>query len=326
VTHLTISGQTILRRSGRPFLAQGFCYGHAELIQRGDIAESRMMGANICRLVVRLWGDYGVGFQEDWQDADLPGHLRVCKLEMLRWQIEEARSCGLRILLAFDSDCGQGTGGEKCCGEDFFTPGGQAQLALFIETIQFLLTEFRGVVDFVEPLVEPRSAHATKESVWPVQEEIMRTALAVDPTLLFIIGAYPAYWPSALHDAYDPTWAEGPLADKIILTADLLSDLVCGDPEHLAERLTSMTRVGAELNLPIIIQQVGSMSSGDPDDSKLAAVLAQLAARGMGAIVWEHTSLYEGSYGVYWLSNVKQVYSPRVQKPARMAMLRGLWE
>ena len=331
VGRLTISGQEIRDTDNSVFLPKGFCYGHGELVRPGDIAETAAMGGNTVRLNVRLWGDYGGGFQVDGQNIGAPGRIDPSYLTMLDWQIEEALAAGLKVIIAMDSNCGQGKDdGQTSCtidgqiNQNFWTTLGATQRQYFREATRFLAARWMNKVTFWEPLVEPQAALANQANTWALQEEFMDEVLAVDPGMLFIIGHQPNYGANYIDKAFKPAWGEvgNRFKDKIILTANLLSGNVVSDANRV-DRIAKIVAAKVAANVPGIVQQLASDSSADPDDSKIVAAMTSLSANGVGFTIWEHTTLYEGSFGIYYLSNVNNPNSARILKPARKAAFQA---
>lgn len=323
---MSISGKEILDENGVPFVPRGFNQGHGELTIDSDPAEDVSMGANTVRIIWRVWGFYGNenGVIQDGQDLNGPGNFKRDYLESIVHRVKLAKAAGLKVDLCGDSNCGQGVvdSPEYCTidgspNQNFWTEKGKVQRKAFLKAWKWMARRLHGLVDFYEPIVEPLAVEASKELCWKFQTEIRNTILGEDPAALFIMGAWPAYQMQQIAEAMNPAWAS---ENNTIITANILSGLVAnsatiGDKVQLAIDARELH------NVPCMIQQIGSTTADDPDDSLLdhaLTLLDEAAGGSIGYTIWEKTAIYANSYGMYTQADVG---APRYLKPLRQEML-----
>lgn len=334
-TRLHCEGKKIMNGTTE-FIMRGCVTGHAELARSGDSAFLHAMGANGTRKVPRWWGTYGSGYQEDVElDAD-PGYINEDKMkQVITDPLSECIPLGMRTLIAFDSNCGQGVDAGDVCKldgtnvADFFTNTTLAKQkrAKFIQMAQYVVQQHLGNIDMVEPLVEPSAAGADQDALWVFQEEMMNALLDVDPALLFVIGAYPNYQANSPAKAFKPDWAHtyNRFHNKIILTGNFLSGVATNLVQR-ADRVNIAVQARRQWNCPYLCQQVGTFHVDDPDNSLLDGMLTlfDTAADGpIGYTVWEELSVNSTgqSYGFWSLSDPDDPLSARVLDTARRDVL-----
>lgn len=336
-TRLHIEGTRIMDGSTE-YVMKGCVTGHAELYRTGDGVYVHNMGANGARKLVRWWGTYASGFQTDSEFDRDPGYINEDYLaKYVTAQLDEIVPLGMRVLLAPDSNCGQGLQDGAVCKLDgtnyanFFTNTTEARdkRAKFIRMAQYVLERNLGRVDMMELLVEPSAPEADQSSLWVFQEEMMNALLDVDPQMLFVVGAYPNYQANSTAKAYKPDWARpyNRFHNKIILTANFLSG-VATNPTLRASRVATAVQARQQWNCPFLCQQVGTFHGDDPDSSLLDGMLTAFdtAAGGpMGYTVWEEMSVYGvgDSYGFWSLSNPADPLSDRVLDTVRRDVLQA---
>jgi hypothetical protein len=331
---MSIVGKNIYDQNGTFFVPVGFNQGHGELTTAGDPAEDVSMGANTVRIIWRVWGPYdhdGHGTTRDGLQIGAPGNFIADYLEGIVTRIEQAKAAGLKVQLAGDSNCGQsgnqGMPGDTSTytyctisgvpGTNFFTPEGAAMRAAYYVCWRWLARRCFGMVDFYEPLVEPSAPTATQDSTWALQNELRQIILQEDPHALFVIGGYPAYFVSAINGAFHPSWAGD---NRTILTCDMLNNVVI-DRTGFPSKLASCTSARTTYNCPVMINQIGSNSSDDPDDTLLGGTLTDLMSASGGSIgytIWEKVSVSTGSFGMYTQTVVGGTRTP---KPNRKTVI-----
>lgn len=328
---MTIQGQSFLDGHGQVFVPKGTVVGHGELARTGDEQASADLGANFRRIGIRWWGDYGSGFQVDSEEDLNPGNIDLAYWDRTAAQFAASRAAGLSTLLFMDSNCGQGLGGTACkldnvTDSDFFMPSGAEKRAKFIAAAVFAAQNLRGLIDMMEPLVEPAGT-SDQASLWAFQEELMTAVLAVDPAMLFLIGPTPNYQPNSIDKAFKPAWGQvgSPFYRKTALTANFLTNLAT-NPTNRVNRLGFVTAARAKYNCPVLIQQVGTTLADDPDDAHLDTMLGLLDNASGGPIgysVWEEMSVFPNSYGYLSLSNSADPNSARNTNAHRRDVLQS---
>lgn len=323
VAPLTIDGRVILDANGDAFMPRGYCLGGDLMIREPDFQKMADDGANSVRMNVRVWGWY-TGAKFDAQQVEAPGHLKPERVEELVRLCKAAKKAKLRVILAFDSNCGQGFGyqDEMCGGFDFGSPEVQeTQWKWYVEMIEWLTYRLRGLVDFIEPIVEPRFKDKDQEFTWLVQEMIMLRVMKKLPEMLFIIGAYPTYWLANVPMAYKAAWAlpDSPFKNKIVMTGNMLEDLVMNVARG-NQRLRVAVEAAVNKNFPLFINQVGCSVEVDTGSLKLVETLKSLNALRVGYTIWDWVTAYP-SFGVEFLTNPKDFDSPRIVNEDRKAKL-----
>lgn len=315
------------------FVGRGCVTGHGELYRTGDAAFLAAHGANLARRGNRWWGTYGIGFQVDSELDPAPGHVNEDYFnEIVATPVDESYDAGQRVLLFMDSNCGQGLEDGDVCKLDgvnyanFFTDSdlARAKRAKYIEAACYIVQQKKGRIDMIEPLVEP-GAVASQKALWAFQEEFMSAILAVDPDMLFVIGASPNYQPNQIQDAYNPDWLRSIFRKHVILTGNFLTG-IASNPTLRVSRVKYVTDARAQWKCPVFIQQVGTTLTDDPDNAHLDAMLGLLdnAVGGpIGYSVWEEFSTFPNSYGFWSLSNPNDPLSSRNTDAARLAVLQS---
>ena len=321
IGRMTCSGRNILDENGNPFIIRGFVNGYGELCDNAtDPAEDLAMGANTVRIMCRAWGNYSLPIL-DGQQIGAPCNLSPAYLTYLVAQVVAYKALGFKVLLAFDSNCGQGDGDGNYCavgglpGQNFWTINGSGELADYITMQRGVIRTLRGLVDMVEPIVEPNPPDGSQIGVSAVQNEMRSAILLEDEDMLFVMGAFPAYENVNLDNVYNKAlWG---YQSNTILTCDELNNALTGG--NFAADVANIVSVRHHQSIPVMIQQIGTESSSDPTDTLLDAGLGLCdnAANGsIGYTVWDKVDRYSTSYGIY-----SDPGSGRVLKPNRKAVI-----
>lgn len=324
-THLTINGTNFLDETGNVWIPYGMSDGHFELAKTGDEALDAAMGATCLRSVVREYGTYGTGYQQDMQEEGQPGNLKPAYLSGLVTRWTAARAAGMRNFVAMDSDKGQGA--EASGGNDFFSGSteGNRQRALFIASAVYLAQNYGDLIDAMEPLVEPNSAVVpNKETLWAYQEEFMTAVLAVAPHMLFAIGPRD-YASGNIANCINPAWLVPGNAfyGHVFATCNFLDNLSMNASQRVV-RADAVVAARAAAGVPTWINQIATHNSNDPDNSNLDATMTLLDQSSGGPIgynYWERVSMAGTADGLYYLSNTGDPNSSRLSHPERIAMI-----
>lgn len=320
---LHLEGKRIMLGS-REFVPRGFVAGHGELVQSGDEARAASMGANFRRDGLRWWGQYGQGFQVDSEFDLNPGNINENYFAARKASWQRTQDSGQRVLLFMDSNCGQGLGGDVCkldgvTDSDFFMTSGAGKRELFIQAAEYAVSNAKGLIDMIEPIVEPAGS-ATRESLWAFQEEFMNRILDIDPDMIFVIGGLQ-YGAAQITNCYKKEWAQpfSRFYGKVVITCNFLNNIATNQPLR-EQRMGLVLQARAQRNCPVLIQQVGTTIADDPTNVHLDGMLALLedAAGGpIGYTWWEETSIFPNSYGPWSLADSNDPNSTRVVNTAR---------
>lgn len=306
------------------FVPRGFVAGHGELVLPGDEARAASMGANFRRDGLRWWGQYGQGFQVDSEFDLNPGNINENYFAARKASWQRTQDSGQRVLLFMDSNCGQGLGGDVCkldgvTDSDFFMTSGVGKRELFIQAAEYAVSNAKGLIDMIEPIVEPAGS-ATRESLWAFQEEFMNRILDIDPDMIFVIGGLQ-YGAAQITNCYKKEWAQpfSRFYGKVVITCNFLNNIATNQPLR-EQRMGLVLQARAQRNCPVLIQQVGTTIADDPTNVHLDGMLALLedAAGGpIGYTWWEELSIFPTSYGPWSLANPNDPNSARVVNTAR---------
>lgn len=326
---LGISGRS-LTVDGVPTYLKGHGYGHLELALATDAADDAARGARIVRIPVRMLGLYNSRLSDGYQ-ALAPGNLKPAYLQMVIDRVTEAKAAGLFVVLFVDTNCGQkahfaGDGDFEYCtfggqqGGNFWTADGQFYRDTIAATWVYLATTLRGLIDIHElsPELAPPSGSAA--DVKAVYAGLRSAILAVAPEAKFLVGPY-SYDVPKIDTIYDATWAS-----NTIWTANLLKGATqSGSPPGslLAARVATLTTFADTNDAPVFVQQLGTESNVDTDDSLLDAALTAVeapSAKLAGYTSWEKVSIFSGSYGEGYLPTQDADPALRVYKANRRAV------
>jgi hypothetical protein len=307
-----INSKNIMNVDNTPFIIRGFNEGHGELTIPNDPYEDRSLGANTVRIIFREFGPYGTVIK-DGLEVDSPGNLKPAYLQDIVDRVTAAKRAGLKVILCGDSNCGQNgnqdTATATFCtinglpGQNFWTRDGQPYFQYFLGTWDWLSRQLYGLVDFYEPIVEPSAPTATQVETWILQEKIRNVILKNDPAALFIIGAYPSYFANAMSSSFYAPWAA---QGNTIWTCDML-DGTSMNTATVVTDIAILTTFRTTNNVPVMVQQVGTLISNDPNSTALSSVLTALNTASGGSIgftIWEKVSQSATSYGPYAANGV----------------------
>ena len=319
---LSISGKDFIGEDGNVFVPYGLTDGHFELWRAGDEVADAAMGANCLVEVVRIYGTYGTGYQQDMQQEGQPGDLKPAYLSALVSRMTSAKAAGMYVGVRMDSDKGQGS--EASGGDDYFSGSteGLRKWGIHKGTAVYLATNYPDLIDWMEPLVEPNSAVvATKEILWAKQEEFMTAVLAVAPRMLFAIGPRD-YSAGNIANAINPAWLlpASPFYGHVFMTCNFLDNLSM-NPTQRAARVALVASTRNTQNVPAWIDQIATHNSNDPDNSNLDAtmtLLDQAAGGPIGYTYWERVSMADTADGLYYLTNQADPNSARGSHAARI--------
>jgi len=323
---MTISGDQILDENGRPWVGRGFNEGHGELSNSNDAHEMAERGFNCVRIVPRFWGTWG-GTILDSEDDTQTSLVAATYLVYIRSRVIEAKQAGLKVILAFDTNCGQAERvGDATCAigtgspQTLWTAGGATKRTQFKAVQRWYARMLRGLVDFYEPVVEPNPTTTiptgvVDDDVKLFQTEARNEILAEDPQALFIMGPAPAYTSGRVFAWFNPAWV-----GNTVYTCNLL-DNASSDPAGLPAKIANLTKLRSTYGAPVFVQQVGTLLSSDPTNANLANVLNLMntASGGpIGGTVWEWISPIATAYGPYAGSQTS-----RTLNADRMAVLQS---
>lgn len=307
---LGISGRS-LTVDGIPTLLKGHGYGHLELALASDAADDAARGARIVRIPVRLMGDYASRTTDGYR-AGAPGNLDPAYLQMVVDRVNEAKKAGLFVVLFVDSNCAQkehtpGDGDHEYCtfggapGGNFWSSDGAFYRDTIAATWTYLATLLRGKIDVHELGPEEAPPSGSVADVKSVYTQFRSAILGAVPEALFLVGPY-SYDVNKIETIWDPAWAS-----NTIWTANLLKGATqSGSPPGslLAARIATLTSFAEAHDAPVFIQQIGTESSVDTDDTLLDAALTAVeapSAKLAGYTSWEKTSVFSGGYGEGYL-------------------------
>jgi hypothetical protein len=320
--HLTVNGV--------PTFLKGHGYGHLELALGTDAADDAARGARIVRIPVRMLGLYNNRLTDGYQ-AQSPGNLNPAYLQMVVDRVTEAKAAGLFVVLFVDTNCGQkahapGDGDYEYCtfggqpGGHFWSADGQFYRDTVAATWVHLATLLRGMIDIHELSPELAPPGVSVSDVKAVYARFRDAILAVVPEALFLVGPY-SYDVNKINTIYDPAWAS-----NTIWTANLLKGATqSGSPPGslLTARIATLTSFVEANDAPVFVQQIGTESIVDTDDTLLDRALTAVEAPGAklaGYTSWEKVSVYPGSYGEAYLPSLNADPSTRIVKANRRAV------
>ncbi len=328
---MSVSGGRIMDENGQPWCMRGFVYGEVGLYHNGDATEDVALGANCVRIMLRTWGgsvSTGNSYSfpnVDGEDSGAQGNTDAAYLAGVGEQLICAKRAGLKTILALDSNCGQNGNQDASmttfctigfsAGQNYYTAGGATKRAEHLERARFVSAEWKGLIDFIEFVVEPNpvATGGTRTDINQMAHDCMMVAIAEDPLLIPILGG-TAYQHGHIQDpigtiAYPTT--------SIVLTCDLLDNIMTGDPVAYAAAVQQMVDARTVQGLAVICQQAGTkMSSeagavGSSTDSLLLAsglaLLRDPAGDGsedsIGWTFWEKVSKGGNAYGPWYDSS-----------------------
>jgi hypothetical protein len=304
VSRLTLDGQQILDK-GVPILLRGWNWGQWNTVLAGDLVNQGYpdaqpgdrsdggdavdQGANVVRILLRWWGEYAPERQgnDRWDhpidSRQEPGmaHVRSESLTLLDFEISEATSHGLWVVLAVDSNCGQESPSSldphSPCTDGTIQPANFANDSHmkqeFQEVWTFLANRYKNHdhIAMYEILPEPQFGCHLKAScdyaaVRSFYTDLIGTIRGIDTRTPILIGPGNGYSMKNIDEAWltEPT---GTNPNKLIYTADMLSH----EALSMAD-LPGFLTFGGPIaqgghNVPLFVQQVGiDQSTVDVND------------------------------------------------------------
>jgi hypothetical protein len=312
-------GKNIVDENGNPWIGRGYVYGQRELWKPSDSADDAAAGANAVRLMVRAWGGGHGGntYTAPTMDAESIGSfgdMDPTYLAEVKLTFQRAKSAGLKTILAMDSNCGQNGNQDAATqgfcslydgsvwqqGQNFYTTLGKAQkFPAHVNRGRLLLRALHGLVDIVEPLVEPNhlSVGLTQVATNAIYMACMNAWLLDDPDLIFMLGGN-AYQ----HAKIDDPMLQGTVwpTSNIILTADALDNIMTQSDATWALAVKDFTDTRTSAGYPVFCQQAGTKLTSDADSSLLGRRLDDLNSATGGSIgwtMWEKISKGPNNYG-----------------------------
>lgn len=284
---LTIVGSTIYDYDGvTPIHLRGVSFGAYLEDLDTDPALYASWGANVVRFVApRWWGPYGDDIEARDNSSPETAFINPVNLAYIDNMIGLLHTAGLKVQLAFDSDCGQnGQQDPEYCmlngveGCNFWT--NPEQFTLFISAWQFMLAGgLRNQPDIIECMPEP--ANPDGAVVKETYRQIMDGCLAVRPDSIFVIGTTSYAGNSDPEEVY--------FADRtnIIYTKNLLSGSLLA-LDTLQDKIAQLLAVRAAHNVPVIVQQLGVRTGDDTDFHSFNAGHSLMNALGVHFQTWQN--------------------------------------
>lgn len=309
---MSVSGKKILDENGKYWCPRGVNYGHGELGVDGDAQEIADRGFNSVRIIPRKWGTYSGSTTDSDANGATTEEVLTSYFDTVRLRVLQAKAAGLKVLLAFDSNCGQTERvADTTCAlglgspQTFWTTGGATKLDQHVNQIRYYARALCGLVDFWEPIVEPNPAATIPSGdlhtdVWAVQDRIRNVILAEDPGALFIIGPAPSYQNSALSGWFNSAWDSQ--SNTIYTNNELSNAMTNGGGSGMPNDISNLVSMRSTNKVPVVIQQMGTTLTDDPDGSLLvsgATLLNQASGGSIGWWYWEWVSQNSNSYGPY---------------------------
>jgi len=287
---------------------RGWNWGQWGAMQPQDAADNAAQGANVVRIPLRWWGNWGDGTIDARMDS-APGHIDPAHLAVLDEMIAAASAQHLWIDLFVDSNCGQaslendtiaacGTGDDGLAANFLNDPVDKQK---FVEAWQFLVQRYAQTpsIGMYEILPEPnftctQSGCADWSAAPTFYGSVIPAIRALDPRTPILVGPTGAYELRKIETAYLPG------VDGVIYTGNLL-DAASRKPELVA----AATDFRAAHGVPVFIQQVGVRQSGADASAIADTILSRLAADGIGWTWWTYRELKSNGVGFapYWLNS-----------------------
>lgn len=333
VDRLSIQDDKILGPDRTPIQLRGWNWGQWNTLLAGDQfpdhpgsrrndpsdgADAAGQGANVVRILLRWWGEYGTdndnmdrfGLPIDSRD-EVNGTAHVSKkaLRLLDDMITEATSHGLWVDLAVDSNCGQ----ESPSDVDLYCSEGGRPHRNF-NNDQVMKDEFKDIwtyladtyrdhdhIGMYEILPEPQFGCTTGATdcdyvaTRAFYTELIGTIRHEDHRTPILIGPGSGYAMKHIYDAYLDDQGN---TMQVIYTANMLS----AEAQSM-DQLGTFTQFRSDRNVPVYVQQVGIVQS---DVKDMAGNLDPAAYRADVANVLG--TLDQGKIGWTW-------WTYREQKP-----------
>lgn len=305
-------------------MIKGINLGHGDISTFDDLQVATANGANASRHISRWDGDYGSQGKSDMRLDGADHDIDPIKADQMATQVGWARSLGHTIFLGNDSNNLQGSRGEGYY--DLWNQPTREARQRAAEFIRLGCYHARRLQpDYIEPIVEPRGSYVTIERLQDYQEQFMTAVLErTDYAGKFLIGPI-TYGPGNLRTAIDPRWlsAESPVKDRLALTCNVYESLCLGNRWDIA--LGNMLRARDAAKLDLIINQIWTDASEDPNGEYLAGTIRKLQSHGVGSIIWTACAAYPGGSGMAYLERANDLRSAHVLQEARWAAVRDAW-
>ncbi len=326
---MSVSGKNILDENGNPWVCRGVNIGQTELYLEGDMALIAALGFNCVRIVCRKWGTYGDSNYDSDSNGATVSSIQTAYFDRLVRRVIEAKAAGLKVDLAFDSNCGQfeRTGDAVCelgtgSPQTLWTAGGATKRTQHRAQIRYYARTLLGLVDFYEPIVEPSPATTIptgvlKTDIQTFQNEVRTDVLAEDPAALFIIGG-TSYYNNALANWYRADWV-----GNTVWTCNELSNAMANTDPNWAADVANIVSFRSTAGVPVLIQQAGTTVGDDPTNSILTSRLNDLNTASGGSIGWIYWEMVSkgagGGYGWY-TANVPNINDRTLNSGRRTAL------
>jgi hypothetical protein len=303
---LSVRGAEILDPAGAPILLRGWNWGQWGTAQPEDAADNVAQGANVVRIPLRWWGDWGDGSVDARRD-DAPGHIDPDHLAVLDGAIRSATDAHLWVDLFVDSNCGQASienGTVAVCGAaadgspaSFLNDPASKQR--FVELWQFLAARYADTpyIGMYEILPEPNFTCSPKGcSDWSATPSFYASIIpairAIDPRTPILVGPAGAYEIRRIDTAYIPG------VDNLIYTGNFLNG-ASQKPELLAFATDFRTAHDA----PVFIQQIGVRQSETEAAAIADNILGLLSRNDIGWTWWTYREQHSRGtgYAPFWL-------------------------
>jgi hypothetical protein len=326
---LYLDGSTIRLPTGAELVPRGFSWGRFGTVRPQDAADNLRQGANMVRIPLRWWGFYNEA-GVDGRDDSQPNLLAPRNLAILDAMIQWAVDAGLWIDLFLDSDCGQ-NGNQNSDDAAFCDPFGRypngrnfwsdlSQRALFINLWRFIADRYKNtpLIGWLELLPEPNPTNFTDADILNFYLEVRAAIREIDLRTPVMIGG----------QSYNATKAQNmvvPGATDIIYAGNnfmFLNNSQAVNESNWSNKLAALSALKAA-GYPVFVDQVGVVSSGDPDLSYERYMLAAMTAAGIGYARWEYRdNTQTDQYGLLYQDR----YGNEVQKTARLNLISSYFK
>jgi hypothetical protein len=318
---LTVVDRAIVAPGGAPIVLRGYDWGQWDTMVTGDAAANRGQGATVVRVVLRWWGTYKTP-SVDAYDPNQPnqGYIETGHLTDLDATIKAATDKGLWVVVAIDSDHGQGSRTEADLGRDNFWTD-PTMKARFIVAWKFLASHYASHVGIgaYEILPEPRPVDRAgnplgDDAVRAFYDELIGDVQPLAPTTPLVVGPNNGYDLARLQSAY--------LANRtnVIYTGDYFVHPTAQvpDPNEL-DRIGYLTAFLQANPAPVWINQVAVRSDTPGGLTKVDSLLGTLAGIHVGWAWWTYReqAACPGDYGMYCQA-ADGSWSPRLDWLARV--------
>ena len=338
VGRLSLQGEKILGPDGVEIKLRGWNWGQWNTVLAGDLAsqgypnanpsdpsdgrDAVNQGANVVRILLRWWGQYGdnldrFGLPVDSRDEHGVAHVSAQALALLDDEITEATRHGLWVVLAVDSNCGQQSPTDDDPSITYCNDAARgidhanfvndpAMKAEFMEIWAHLADTYKGHghIAMYEVLPEPQFGCAgvpkncNYDEVTAFYTDLITTIRSKDAVTPILVGPGSGYSMKHIDTAFIPD-PDG--TKKLIYTADMLSE----EAIHRTD-LPTFTSFRSAHDVPVLVQQVGINQSnvagaGDVDSATYLAdvrsVLQQLDDDDIGWTWWTYREQNSGGTG-----------------------------